>query len=58
MALGFYVATKLGWWRTLALYAIIEIVLALTVRDNLILTVIMLVSPVDAIREWQLAGRG
>jgi hypothetical protein len=58
MALGFYVATKLGWWRTLALFAIIEIVLALTVRDNLILTVIMLVSPVDAIREWQLAGRG
>jgi hypothetical protein len=57
MALGFYVATKLGFRRTLILFTIIEVALAVIVRDNLTLTVIMLLSPVDAIREWQMAGR-
>lgn len=53
-AVGFYIAFKLPWWVTLALVVFIEGALMLWIRDNLILNILMLVWPIDAVRWWQL----
>src|SRR5690606_6133237 len=56
-ALGFWIAYKLRFWRSLALFVATEIALILTVRDSLIINLIMLVSPIEAIKAWQMAGQ-
>jgi hypothetical protein len=55
-ALGVCVARMLGWRWTLALFIVMEIVLAVMIKDNLTLNVIMLVWPIEAIKKWQSAG--
>ena len=52
--IGFMLARYLGFRRSLALFAVTEIVLLLWVRDSLILNVLMLLCPVDAIKAWQI----
>lgn len=52
-AFGFWVAGKLKFWRTLAVFLIVEIALLLTIRDSLILNIILLIYPIDAIKNWQ-----
>jgi hypothetical protein len=52
---GFAIASRLPWRASVALIAITEVGLALTIRDSLLLNIIMLLYPVDAIREWQMA---
>lgn len=54
--LGFALARRLGWRRSLALFLITEVVLALWIRDSLILNIIMLLFPIDAIKQWQMGG--
>jgi hypothetical protein len=51
--LGIIIARRLGLWRTIILALLIELVLLVTVRDNLILNILMLFYPVEAIRVWQ-----
>jgi hypothetical protein len=53
MMLGFLLAAVLPWWASVALFVAVEVLLAFLIRDGLVLNVIMLVHPVDAIREWQ-----
>jgi hypothetical protein len=50
---GFLLARRLGLWWSLALFAATEAVLLLWLRDSLLLNVVMLVHPVDAIKRWQ-----
>lgn len=57
-AVGFVIAYKLRFWRSLALFIITEIVLIIAIRDSLIINIIMLVYPIDAIKQWQLGGLG
>ena len=52
-ALGFWIAWKLRFWKSLALFVLTELVLILTIRDSLIINVIMLLWPIDAIKQWQ-----
>lgn len=52
-AVGFFVAKKIGWKYALALLLVIELILVYWIRDSLVLNVIMLIYPLDAIREWQ-----
>jgi hypothetical protein len=54
--LGFALARRLGLRRTLALFVVTEVVLAFWIRDNLLLNIIMLVYPIDAIKAWQAVG--
>ena len=53
--LGFWIAWKLPWKWTLAIVVLIELIMLYLMRDNLTLNVIMLISPIDAIKEWQMA---
>ena len=55
-ALGFVLAWKLPTRATVAWVAATEIILAVLIRDNLTLNILMLVHPLDAIRRWQLGG--
>lgn len=55
MLLGFWLTWKLGWkWSVLIVIAI-ELIMLFLMRDNLTLNVLMLVYPVQAIKDWQLA---
>ena len=54
--LGFVLARHLGFRRTFALFVVTEVTLAIWIRDNLTLNVLMLIYPIDAIKEWQAAG--
>jgi hypothetical protein len=53
MAAGFFLAWKLPVKATIFLALLMEAFVGYSIRDNLTLNVIMLVYPLDAIREWQ-----
>lgn len=55
-ALGFTIAYRLRFWKSLALFVATEIILILTIRDSLIINLIMLIYPLDAIKAWQIGG--
>jgi hypothetical protein len=50
---GFYVARKLGLWWSVAIFLAVELLLLWMIRDNLLLNVLMLLWPIDAVRKWQ-----
>jgi hypothetical protein len=52
---GFMLAAYLPVRVTILLVILLEIGLALWIRDGLLLNVLLLVHPIDAIRSWQLA---
>lgn len=54
--LGFAFATGLKWYWSAALFLTIEVVLLFTIRDNLLLNVLMLLYPLDAVKQWQTVG--
>ena len=55
-ATGFVIAYKLRFWRSLALFLITEAILILTIRDSLLINIIMLIYPIEAIKHWQIGG--
>ncbi len=55
MMIGYGFAKIAPVWTAIALFVAIEVVLALAIRDNLTLNVLMLIHPFDAIKHWQLA---
>ncbi len=54
---GFALAWQIGWKWSVLLFVAVEVILLLTIRDNLTLNVVMLLMPLDVIREWQM-GHG
>jgi hypothetical protein len=51
---GFMIAGRLGFRRSLIALVALELVLILWIRDSLLLEILMLVIPVDVIRTWQM----
>ena len=56
--LGNALAARLGWRWSTALFVATELILLAMIRDNLSLNVLMLLWPVEAIKQWQTAGQG
>lgn len=54
--LGVFLARKLGLWKSIVLFIMIEIVMLAAIRDNFTLNVLMLVWPIEVVREWQMVG--
>lgn len=56
MMVGFWLARVLPVWASVALFVLAEAVTAYVIRDGLILNVLMLLWPLEAVRNWQAAG--
>jgi hypothetical protein len=56
-ACGFLFAWRAGLWVTVGAILAMEVGTLFLMRDNLTLNIIMLIHPIDAIKEWQMAGR-
>jgi hypothetical protein len=55
MLIGFFAASRLPVWASVAVLIGLELLAGLVIRDNLGLNILMLLYPIDAIKEWQFA---
>ena len=53
MIVGFLAAARIPAWASVALVLFLELLTLYTIRDNLTLNVVMLLWPIEAIRQWQ-----
>lgn len=51
---GFMIARRLGLGRSLVVFAVLELVLIVWIKDSLLLEILMLVFPIDAIKALQM----
>jgi hypothetical protein len=56
MLAGFIAASRLRAWIVVGIAAAFEILAAWTIRDNLLLNILMLIYPLDSVRAWQAGG--
>ncbi|WP_432798095.1 DUF2585 family protein [Poriferisphaera sp. WC338] len=54
-AVGFIIAGLIGWRMSVVVFLAVELLMLWLVKDNLILNVLMLIYPIEAIKEWQIA---
>lgn len=53
-AVGFALARRLGLWKSIVFFFLTEGILFVWIKDGLLLNVLMLLYPIDAIRRWQI----
>lgn len=56
MFFGFWLAGRLPVWASVAIVILAEVIVMYFIRDGLALNVMMLIYPLDVIRDWQAAG--
>ena len=56
MMIGFLIARRVRVWMSVAFVVVTEVLLALEIRDNLTLNILMLIHPIEAIKAWQAGG--
>jgi Protein of unknown function (DUF2585) len=56
MMFGFWIARRAPVWLIVGLVIVLEVLVALIIRDNLTLNILMLMHPFEAIKRWQLGG--
>ncbi len=54
MAVGFFLAARLPVWVSAVIVIGFEVLTVLIIRDGLALNVVMLLQPIEAIKDWQL----
>ena len=52
--IGFVIARRIGFVRSLIVFVLIEVVLTLWIHDSLLLQLLMLIRPIETIKLWQL----
>jgi hypothetical protein len=52
--LGFMIALRLGFRRSLLVFIGLELVLLIWIRDSLLLEILMLIHPISALKAWQM----
>lgn len=53
---GFLIAQRLGFRRSLIAFIVLELILILWIKDSLLLEILMLISPIEAIKSWQMCS--
>lgn len=56
MMVGFYLARLLPVWASIGLFFLAEAVTAYFIRDGLLLNILMLLWPLEAVKNWQSGG--
>jgi len=56
MMLGFWMARRSPVWITVGVVLAVEVILAIVIRDNLTLNILMLIHPFEFIKQWQMGG--
>ena len=54
--IGFLIARQLGIRNSLILFVLLELILILLIHDSLLLQILMLVWPIEAIKSWQMCA--
>ncbi len=52
--IGFLIARRLGWLRSVIVFLLLELVLLFWIRDSLLLQILMLIYPVNSLKFWQM----
>jgi hypothetical protein len=52
--IGYWIASRLNWKWSVAFFAAVELVMLASIRDSLSLNVLMLVYPLDVVKNWQM----